>query len=67
MGMRTCKNGNFVKEILCILAMNIFFCVYVVVKVFTHVLPGILYLSVCAYVCIVVEGIYSYKTGNVGN
>ena len=32
-----------------------------------HVRLGILSASICVYVCAVVEGMYTYKTGNVGN
>ena len=33
-------------------------------SVCTHVIIGILEMSLCFYVCVVVEGMYTCKTGN---
>ena len=36
-------------------------------RVFTHVRLGNLEMGLCVYVCVVVEGMYTYKTGHFGN
>ena len=36
-------------------------------RVFTHVILGILPLSFCVYVCVVVESMYTCNTVNIGN
>ena len=49
-----------------ILAMRI--CVYigVFVEVCKYVILGILATSLCVFVCVVVDGMYTCKTGNFG-
>ena len=82
-GMYTWKTGYFVNNPLCLClccciqyvkVQDLGFCKYSCVfkclqlqRVWTHVTLGILARSHFVYVCIVLEGMYTCKTGNFGN
>ena len=40
---------------------------FLLVRVFTYVRLGIVEMRFCVYDCVVVEGVYTCKTGNFGN
>ena len=58
--MNTCKTGRLGNNNLCL-------CLLLFYRVCTHERLEILKMSLCVYVCVVVEGMYTCKTGHFVN